>query len=169
MALNGYVAIEANGVKWTGDVTQTSIGGVDVSADHVEFYELEVGVGTGWERQSARASSHRAIRPVRCEIRADQTLPLAWQALAQNQTVKAEFKIFDNANEADGDGTTRHRFSVTLEGARIVDIQLNSPDSFDANMSTRPPYVTLQLVPNLIRITDQRDSVECEDDWRVMI
>ncbi|HEY8428545.1 MAG TPA: hypothetical protein VIL20_09235 [Sandaracinaceae bacterium] len=169
MALNGYVAIEANGVKWTGDVTQSLVGGVDVSADHMEFYELEVGCGVGWERQSARVGSHRAIRPVRCVVRADQTLPLAWQALVQNQTIKAEFKIFDNATEDGGDGTARHRFSVILEGARIVDIQLNSPDSFDANMSTRPPYVTLQLVPNLIRITDQRDSVECEDDWRVMI
>ena len=77
MALTSYAAITSNGMALTGDVSQASMGGVDVSADHIEVYEFHLGVGTASEGTSARQSGRATHRPLTfCEVTSES----AWEA-----------------------------------------------------------------------------------------
>lgn len=166
MALNAYAALKANGTALAGDTTMTSIGGVDVSADHIELYQVKWGTRVGTEGQAHRSSSHRRILPIQIMKRVDQTTPILYQTLTQNQTVEGEIKIFDTNPE---DGTTRHRFTITIAGARILSVESCSPDAFDADVSNRPPYEVIELVPHTITYTDMIGSTEYTDEWSTAV
>ena len=162
MALNSYAAFELAGSALSGDVSMATIGGVDVSADHLELYEVRYGTRISTEGQAHRASSHRRILPVRFLKRIDQTSPLLYQGLKQNQRLDGAIKIFDNDPDS---GETRHRFTVTLTQARILAIESYIPDAFDADESNRPPLETVEVVPHTIRYTDEINATEFEDVW----
>ncbi len=166
MGLNAYAALTYNGTPYAGDTTVTSMGGVDVSADHIELYEVKWGTRVGTEGQAHRASSHRRIMPIRIMKRVDQTTPEFYQALTQNMTVAGEIKIFDTNPE---DGGTRHRFTITIAGARILAVESCSPDAFDADVSNRPPYEVIELVPHTITYTDMVNSKEYTDEWSTAV
>jgi type VI secretion system Hcp family effector len=166
MGLNAYAAFTANGTALAGDTTMTSIGGVDVSADHIELYSVHWGTRVGTEGQSHRASAHRRVLPVRIAKRVDQTTPEFYQALTQNQTIAGDIKIFDTNPE---DGTTRHRFTITIAGARVLAVESQSPDAFDADTSSRPPFDVIELVPHTITYTDMVNSKEYTDEWSTAV
>ena len=162
MALNFYCAFELGGAALSGDTTMAEIGGVDVSADHIEGYELKFGTRVSTEGQAHRASSHRRILPVRIMKRIDQTTPLLYQGLKQNQRLDGDIKIFDNDQDS---GATQHRFTVRLTQCRILAIESCVPDAFDADESNRPPYEVFELVPHTIAYVDEINSQEFEDMW----
>lgn len=162
MALNAYFAATLGGTALNGDVTMATIGGVDVSADHMEVYELRFGTRISTEGQAHRASSHRRILPVRFMKRIDQTTPLLYQGLKQNQRLDGDIKIFDNDPDS---GETRHRFTVRLTQARVLSIESTLPDAFDADESNRPPYEVVECVPHTIAYVDEINSAEFEDMW----
>lgn len=162
MALNFYCAFNLAGTALSGDVTMATIGTIDVSADHIEGYELHFGTRVGTEGQAHRASSHRRIEPVRICKRTDGTTPLLYQGLKQNQRLDGDIKIFDNDPDS---GETRHRFTVRLTQCRILAINTTSPDAFDADASNRPVSEWLELVPHTIAYIDEINSAEFEDVW----
>lgn len=166
MALNAYAALTANGTALSGDTTMTSIGGVDVSSDHIELYQVKWGTRVGTEGQSHRAASHRRILPIQIMKRVDGTTPEFYQALTQNATIAGEIKIFDTSPE---DGTTRHRFTITIAGARVLSVESCSPDSHDGEVSSRAPYDLIELVPHTITYTDVVNSKEYTDEWSTAI
>ncbi len=166
MALNAFAALTYNGTALAGDVTMTTVGGVDVSADHMELYEVKFGTRVGTEGQSHRASSHRRILPISIMKRIDGTTPELYQALTTNATIAGDIKIFDTNPE---DGSTRHRFTITISGARILAVESRSPDAFDADMSNRPPFEVVELVPHTITYTDVVNSKEYTDEWSTAV
>jgi hypothetical protein len=56
MALNAYARLTINGESLQGDTAVQTVGGVDVSSDHIEVYELRWG--------SAVPRLHLAAAPV---------------------------------------------------------------------------------------------------------
>lgn len=162
MALNAYAALTYNGTALAGDVTMTTIGGVDVSADHIECYQVKWGSRVGTEGQSHRASSFLRVLPIALMKRIDGTTPELYQALSENATIAGDIKVFDTNPE---DGITRHRFTITISGARILSIESCSPDAFDADVSNRPPYEVIEIVPHTITYTDVVFSKEYTCAW----
>ena len=166
MPLTIYAKVKANGTAWSGDVTHTEVAGVDVSADCNEVYALNGGVGTGAERQSSgRITAHASVRPFVADMRLDQTAPLAWQALARNETMEVQFLVFDNATEVGGDGATRHRFSIHGTGGRVVDVGIESPSTLHPEHSSHPTFMRVAFVFHTIRIVDEVNSAEFEHAW----
>jgi type VI secretion system Hcp family effector len=98
--------------------------------------------------------------------RVDGTTPELYQALTTNATISGDIKIFDTNPE---DGTTRHRFTITIAGARILAIESRSPDAFDADQSNRPPYEVVEVVPHTITYTDVVNSKEYTDEWSTAV
>lgn len=162
MVLNLYCAFELGGTALSGDVTMTTIGGVDVSTDHIEGYELHFGTRVESEGTAHRASSRRRIEPVRLCKRTDATTPLLYQGVAQNQRLDGDIKIFD-VNP--GTGETRHRFTVRLTQSRIVGVNTASPDVLDPETTNRPVTEWLELIPHTIAYIDEVDGTEFEDVW----
>lgn len=162
MALNLYCAFQLAGTALSGDVTMTTIGGVDVSTDHIEGYELHFGTRIESEGLAHRASSRRRIEPVRICKRTDRTTPLLFQGLKENQRVDGDIKIFDTNSNT---GETRHRFTVRLTQCRILALTTNSPDVLDPESTNRPVSEWLELMPRTIAYIDEVNGTEFEDTW----
>lgn len=162
MPLNIYCAFELAGTALSGDVTMTTIGGVDVSTDHIEGYELHFGTRIATAGTAHRASSRRRIEPVRLCKPTDRTTPLLYQGLKQNQRLDGDVKIFD-VNPSTGE--TRHRFTVRLTQCRILAVTTTSPDVLDSDSSNRPVTEWLELMPHTIAYVDEINGTEFEDEW----
>ncbi|GAB5544723.1 MAG: type VI secretion system tube protein Hcp [Sandaracinaceae bacterium] len=162
MALNAYAALTWNGTALDGDSTMSEIGGVDVSSDHIEVYQLNWGTVIGHERQASLSAAHRTAEPLVFEQRLDGTVPQWHQALTENATIAGTFKIFDTNPE---DGATRERFNITIEGGRVVSVQGESPDAFDADQSNKPCYVRVKVTYHTITYEDMVLSKVYTDNW----
>ena len=160
MALNAYAQLSVNGTALTGDTMLIEIGGVDVSTDHIEIYELIFGSSRGISGKTGRARGHRQLSPIEMVKRTDQTTPLLYQALSENQRIDGDIKLFDADPET---GEIRHRFTITLAKARVSSLTTISPDVYDAEASNRPIYDLLELVAGSITYTDLINSVEYTD------
>ena len=166
MAFNAYGEFQINGAALDGDSTMNEIGGVDVSSNHVECYQVNWGTMIGHERQASRSAAHRTCLPLVFEQRLDATIPMWHQALTENQTVTGTLRIFDTNPE---DGATRERFNIIIEGGRVISIEGESPDAFDADQSNRPVYVRVKLTYHTITYTDLIDSKEYQDNWSTAV
>ena len=150
-ALNAYAALQAGGIALNGDVTMSSIGGLDVSADHIEIYQIEHNITPGKNKLISG--------PIVILKRIDQTSPLFLQAMSEGQRIDGDIKIFDIDPDV---GVTRHRFTIRLTQAEVVGISSNLPDAFDADESNRPPSEYIQLKPFKLMWVDEINSVEYE-------
>lgn len=162
MALPSFAALTVNGQALSGDVSLPSIGGVDVSVDHIEVAEVRFGSRITADAVMGRVRGAHRTLPVRLTKRLDSTTPDLYRALATNAAVAGEIKIFDTNPE---DGTTRHRFTVSVTRARIVAVETVAPNAWDADPQAAVPHEVVELIPHTITYTDVVNSVEYTDDW----
>ena len=148
-ALNAYAALTAGGTALSGDVTMQEIGGIDVSTDHIEIYQVEHNIKPGKNKLISG--------PIVILKRIDQTSPLLLQAMSEGQRIDGDIKIFDNDPDS---GETRHRFTIRLTQAEVVGISSNLPDAFNAEDSNRPPYERIELQPFSLMWVDEINSEE---------
>lgn len=166
MALPSFAALTVNGSALSGDVSLASIGGVDVSSDHIEVAEVRFGAQMATlDSSPGRIRGARRILPVRLVKRLDGSTPDLYRALATNATVAGEVKIFDTNPE---DGSTRHRFTVTISGARILSVQSATPNAWDDDAPTLASEV-VELVPHTITYTDVVNAREYTDEWSTVV
>ncbi|MBY5164509.1 type VI secretion system tube protein Hcp [Salsipaludibacter albus] len=161
MALHGYARLEVGGTALTGDVSMGSIGGVDVSSDHVEVLELHAGAfvetaGAGGGRPRGR----HELLPVRLRKRTDATTPALYRALARAERVDATFLLFDTDPVT---GETRHRFTIRLEQARVSSMTTDQPDTLDPEVAHQPVTDGIELVTPVVAWVDEVHGVEFED------
>jgi len=146
VSLNSYAALTLNGVALQGYVSTTSVGGVNVSQNHIELYAVDWGSLLDTSQRQPR----RQLLPVRLTKRIDGTTPLFYRALTEQASVAGEIKLFDTNPE---DGSTRYRFRVTLEDARIVKVENSLPNAFDVS-DTFGPREIIEIAPRIITYTD---------------
>lgn len=160
MALNAYARLTINGESLQGDTAVQTMGGVDVSSDHIEVYELRWGSAV-----PAAASGGRTGRvemsPVLITKRIDHATPRLYQALVTNSQVEGDIKIFDTDPN---DGTTRHRFTLVLGRGRLLSMTSSSPDTMDPAFSARPPREVAAIVATSLTYRDEIYSVEYEQE-----
>jgi type VI secretion system secreted protein Hcp len=163
MSFNVYAFLTCNGTDIPGDCTVESMGGDDV-AEAMECFEVCWGVTTQAEGSSGarRGSRRMQDRPVQISKRLDGASPMLMQALVENQTIAGRFDFYDTAQD---DGTTRKRYTIEIEGARIVDIDACSPDTLDPNVSSQPIRETVKFVFHTVVHTDHVASTEYRYEW----
>jgi type VI secretion system secreted protein Hcp len=148
--LNPFAELTLNGAKLEGDVSLTTTGGVDVSKDHIELFSLDW--GSLWD--TSQRQPRRQLLPVVFTKRIDRTTPLLYRALTEQATVAGEIKLFDTNPE---DGSTRYRFRLTLEDARIVKVESSLPNTFD--FGAFGLRETVEIAPRTITYTDVVNGV----------
>lgn len=151
------LTLTANGSDIDGDSTVTSMG----RADTIEVLSFEQTIKTAYERASLRATGRRIYVPLRFTKRIDRSSPLLRQALLQNQEVAGSFRWF--RNNASGDGTTEHFFTLAFTGGRITQATLRLPDTLDPASTNLPPLEDIELVFNGVTWTYEPGGVETND------
>ena len=160
MAFNSYARLTLNGTPLAGDTTVAEIGGVDVSADHIEVYEVR------WGSASAMASAdgrpgRAQVQPVLITKRVDQSTPRLYQAMMTNAAIDGAIKLFDTHPDS---GEVRHRFTLTLAKARIQSITSCSPDTLDTAVAARPAREVVAIAAATLTYSDEVNSVEYRQD-----
>lgn len=156
MALNAYARLTVNGEALQGDTTVQTLGGVDVSSDHIEVYELKWGSAAPAAESGGR-TGRVAMLPVLITKRIDHSTPRLYQALVTNGQVEGDIKIFDTSAD---DGSTRHRFTLVLGRSRLQSISSSSPDSLDPEVSARPPREVVAIIATSLTYRDEIHGVE---------
>ncbi len=164
MAQLFYCEFTINGSALTGDVSNSTMGGVDVSADHIEGYELHFGSRQAAKEAGSARAGRRTIDPVRIRKPTDRTTPLLYRALVMNQVLDGTIKLFDTNPDS---GETRHRFSIQLSNARISAVATTSPDVHDPANNPRPIFEWVEITAPTVAYTDEVNSVEFEDSVAV--
>jgi type VI secretion system secreted protein Hcp len=167
MALQSYARLTCNGTALEGVVTTSEIGGVDVSSEHLELSSLTFGLTAGAVRSSTagRASGRRQYEPIVFVKRIDRSTPLLYQALAQNQRVDGDFKLFDLDPV---DGTVRHFFTIGVERGGITGIESVSPDVRDPDVATWDAYERVSLSFATITLDELTSGTSFEDSTRIV-
>lgn len=149
-ALNAYAELTLDGVPLDGDVTQATIGGVDVSANHLEIYR--------YDQLNALAEKGKGtvVGPLTLLKRIDRASPLLIQALLTKQRVAGTLKIFDNDPDT---GETRLRYTVELVDGQVSAVEQTIPDAFDPEQATRPPLEVLRIEPGALIWTDEINGI----------
>lgn len=168
MAFNAYAFLTANGTAITGDSTVQEMGGDDTSADCLEVFETTWGVTTAAEGTSgARRGSRRMVdKPISIMKRLDQASPLLLQALVENHTIAGRVDFYDTAQE---DGATRKRYTIEIEGARIVEIEAVDPNTLDNLTSSLPMMETIKIVFHTVTHTEHANNQEFRYEWGVAV
>ena len=154
-SLPAFAQLTWNGTAFSGDTSLSSLGGVDVSVDHVELFAVSWGTAVGSQNQ--RGPQQLQVAPIVLTKPLDQTTPLFNQAMAQNATIAGVIKIFDTSPD---DGVVRHRFSLTIGGGRIVGVESLKPDPLEPASRAGGPVDTIQIRPQSITYTDLVHSTE---------
>lgn len=163
MANTSALFLKANGEDVEGDSTITS----DDREDSIEVLSLEQPLRRAFDRASARASARRFFEPIRFTKRIDRATPRLRQALAQNQVVSGEFRLYrPNPN---GDGSTQHFFTLEFREGMISGAVLQLPDVLGDATSGLPETEEIELVANVLIWRYEPDGVEFEDTWQAVV
>jgi len=167
MSFNCYAFLTANGTALVGDVTVTNMGPDDVSADSMELFETSWGVTTAAEGSSGARRGSRRMQdlPITFTKRLDGASPMLMQALVENHTIEGRFDFYDTASEVGGDGTTRKRYTIEVEGARVIEINSVSPNTLEAEVLGLPMMETVKIVYHTVTHTDHVQSTEYRYEW----
>jgi type VI secretion system secreted protein Hcp len=160
MALNSYAQLSLNGTALSGDVAVAEMGGVDVSADHIEVNEVRWGAAVPATSTTARYGKPE-LQPIVLLKRVDQTTPMLYQGLFTNMSVDGDIKLF----EPDPDnGNTRHRFTIKIAKARIRSIASWSPDTLDPAELARPAREVVTIAAASVNWRDEVYGTEYQRD-----
>lgn len=160
MALNSYARLKLQGTPLDGDTTQATMGGVDVSSDHIELHEVRWGLGVPATTSTARPS-RAELQPIVITKGIDQSTPQLYRALAVNAVVEGDILLFDTHPD---DGSTRHRFTLTVGKARVQSIASCSPDTLDPSVSGRPAREVVTIAAPSLKLRDEVQSTEYQYD-----
>lgn len=148
---------DANGIQ--GDNTITSQDREGTS----EVYEVHHAVSSPMDLASGRARGRRQHEPLRVLKPIDKATPQLFQTLCQNAMLPKLILKWYRPNPADG--TTEEFFTVTLTEASVRKVELNLPNTRDAEEMSLPPLEWVEFSYRRITYTHVDGSIEYEDAW----
>ena len=149
-ALNVYVEMTANGEAIDGDTLVASIGGVDVSSNHLECHAVNHEIFGG----DTGRLSHAPFKLIR---RVDKATPLLYSALDGSKRIDATIKYFNNDPDS---GVTQHFFTVQLTQGKISSIRQWIPNNLDSAGATLPPLEEISITYQSITFRSETGSTE---------
>lgn len=133
-ALNAYAELTLDTTPLDGQTTMGSIGGVDVSTNHIEIYEYSQTAAIG------EKGKELILGPLILLKRQDNTSPVLIKGLIDGQVINGLIKFFGNDPDS---GETRLESTVEIINGVITSIEQRLPDAFDPSQANRP---TLDII-----------------------
>lgn len=154
MALNIYVQMTINGQPLSGSVSIASMGGVDVSVNHIE--------GHGFYHELVALSGDRGIKlqpaPITFTKRIDDTTPQLMQAWAQGQAIDAAFKFFERHPD---DGSVRLLQVYVIQQGAIAAVRTEMMSNLHTDGANAPVLERITLTYRSFRV----DHVPSSQTW----
>lgn len=155
MALNFYLQLAIEGSAVTGDVTLHTLGGLDVSSNHIEAYALY------HETALSADSTQRDVKlnhgPISFTKRADRATPLLLQAMAEQRRVDGAIKFFGH-NPDSGETILSHVFEITA--GHILGVRTEMLNSISPEGSTMPVLERITLRYSQLKVLHITSSNE---------
>jgi type VI secretion system Hcp family effector len=154
VALNIYVQLAINGQPLSGSVSIATMGGVDVSVNHIEAH--------GFYHELVALSGDRGVMlkpaPITFTKRIDNTTPRLMQAWAQGQTIDAAFKFFDRHPD---DGSVRPLQVYVVQQGTITAVRTEMMSNLLADGANAPVLERVTVAYRSFRV----DHVPSSQTW----
>lgn len=151
-----YLQLTANNSTISGDVSVSTVGGIDVSFDHIEgfgFYH-ELTIPPGGTASKAAGTTHGPITFIK---RRDRSTPRLMQALDQNQTIVCAIKFFARSLDT-GSAYLSHVYQVQ-QGA-IVAIRSEVLNRYSPEGAQMPAVERVSLAYRTLTVIHAPTSTE---------
>lgn len=152
-ALNAFAELTANGTPLDGLVTMNTIGGVDVSSNHIEIFSMEQASMVDVQKKAQQV----AVGPFVLSKRVDNTSPLLLKALTNGDNIEGTIKLFDNDPNT---GETRLFFTIQILHARVTSVRQRLPDTFVPEEAVKPVMEEIEIVAGSVVWTDEISGEE---------
>jgi type VI secretion system secreted protein Hcp len=161
MAMIIHMSVEGN----TQGLISEACSPMEGREDTIHVMNMEYQAEIPWNEQDGRAQGHRIHHPIKLIKAIDRASPMLATALNSNEllTVTLQFYRYNPS----GDGTEEQFYTITLEEANIVSIDLELPFTLAADSAKLPPMETLRLAFTKITATYEPDGIVTEDSWKV--
>lgn len=149
------------GMITEGATSEESLGERAVAGhdDEAIVLSLEHSIAIPRDVQSGQPSGTRIHQPIQVTSYIDQSTPLIHQASVTGESLTVIIKFF----RPDSAGMPEHYYTVSLEGAVVVDTRVWAP----ASDPERRQLVQYSIGYSTITWTHTISGIEGSDDWRV--
>jgi type VI secretion system Hcp family effector len=144
-AFNAYAELTLNGSAVTGDVSNPTVGGDDVSQNHIEIFEYRQNVSLD------KTGTEVKVSPVTLLKKSDAATPVFIQALIENQTVEGVIKFYTVDRFT---GATKLDTTVGIVDGRIIAVKQRQPNVLDDDVATLPNYELIKIEAAELIFTD---------------
>lgn len=152
MANPGFLFLEVNGIKIQGEP------GSDIRLDRTESIRI-LEVNHLVDIESSR--SLRVHHAIEITVAIDRATPKLYQAWTQNDPCEAHLKFF----RPTAAGFEEHFYSIQLQGARIVGLDLSWPEPDSLQAAQISERVTIKIIYETIMWRFEDGQIEHEDSW----
>ncbi|MCO5063395.1 MAG: Hcp family type VI secretion system effector [Rhizobiaceae bacterium] len=165
MPMPAYVKIEGEkgGLITAGATTKESMGEgfQDGHTDEIMVQAFSHSIIMPRDVQSGDSTGFRVHQPFSFVCTLNKAVPLLYNALAVGDLLKVEMKWYRTENS-----TPTHFFTTALEGAKVVDINLEMPHCQDLNFAAFTQLATVKLSYRKINWDHVTGNTSGSDDWR---
>lgn len=156
-AMTSYLTvIGANQGAILGDCTQEG------KEDTIVVYSFGHNIHLNRDPDTGLPTSNKIHTPLKIQKHFDKSSPLLQQSLVSGEImITWELKFFQ-VNDL---GKVVHYYTIRLDGARIVSITANKPNTLLEENSPYHDMETVSFIYNAITWTHEIDGIESSDTW----
>jgi type VI secretion system secreted protein Hcp len=122
-----------------GASTEDSIGQFAVTEheDEISVLEFSWGMFVPTDSLSGQITGNRRLQHLMIKKHLDASSPLLAQALTNPTPLECTFSFF-RPGDIGGDGDPEAFYEIVIEGAKVTNIQINSPNILDPSTDNMP-------------------------------
>ena len=148
-----------------GASTEDSIGQFAVTEheDEISVLEFSWGMFVPTDSLSGQITGNRRLQHLTIKKHLDASSPLLAQALTNPTPLECTFSFF-RPGDIGGDGDEAF-YEIVIEGAKVTNIQINSPNILDPSTDNMPASETVTFAYNKVTASHEPGGTEFEDTW----
>jgi type VI secretion system secreted protein Hcp len=149
-----------------GASSEDSIGQFAVTEheDEISVLEFSWGMFVPTDSLSGQITGNRRLQHLMIKKHLDASSPLLAQALTNPTPLECTFSFF-RPGDIGGDGDPEAFYEIVIEGAKVTNIQINSPNILDPSTDNMPASETVTFAYNKVTASHEPGGTEFEDTW----
>ena len=149
-----------------GANTEDSIGQFAVAEheDEISVLEFNWGMYVPTDQLSGQITGNRRLQHLTIKKHLDSSSPLLAQALTNPTPLECTFSFF-RPGDIGGDGDPEAFYEIVIEGAKVTNIEVSSPNILDPTNDNVPAYELVTFAYSKVTASHEPGGTEFEDTW----